>query len=303
MAASQTTSGQVSAPGRPRLHRLTERVGELSALDGPAEKVAKKVRGLLDPGPVKDAISGTFLGHPLHPLLTDIPIGSWTSATILDVVGGERSREAAERLIAVGIAAAVPTAMTGTSDWADTTPADDTVRRIGAVHAASNVAALVLYGASLGARRRGRRGRGVLLGMAGLGALSVGGQLGGHLSYDKGVGVQQTAFRDLPDEWTATVSEQDLREDEPTRAEAGDLPVVLVRHEGRIHALADRCTHRGGSLSQGAIEDGCVKCPLHDSLFRLADGAVMRGPATSPEPAFDVRVSDGTVEVRARGAA
>jgi nitrite reductase/ring-hydroxylating ferredoxin subunit/uncharacterized membrane protein len=302
VAASQTTPAPAGPPDRPRLHRLAERVGELSIIDGPAENVARRVRGLLEPGAVKDAVSGTFLGHPLHPLLTDIPIGSWTSATILDVVGGEGSQQAAKRLIAVGIAAAVPTSMTGTSDWADTTPADDTVRRIGAVHAISNVTALVLYGASLGARRRGRHGRGVLLGMAGLGALGVGGHLGGHLSYDKGVGVQQTAFRDVPEEWTATLSDEDLQEGEPTRASAGDLPVVLVRHESRIHVLADRCTHRGGSLSEGTIEDGCIKCPLHNSLFRLTDGAVMRGPAGSPEPALDVRVIDGTVEVRARTA-
>jgi nitrite reductase/ring-hydroxylating ferredoxin subunit/uncharacterized membrane protein len=302
MTESQTDDKRAGPPDRPRMYRLAERIGELSALDGPSEKVAKKVRGLLDAGAVKDAVSGTSLGHPLHPLLTDVPIGSWTSATVLDFVGGKQSRDAAERLIAVGIAAAVPTAMTGTSDWADTTPADDTVRRIGAVHAVANIAGLLLYGASLGARRRQQHKRGVLLGLAGMGAVAAGGHLGGHLSYEKGVGVQQTAFQDLPDDWTATVAEGDVREDEPTGGSAGDLPVVLVRHEGQIRALADRCTHRGGSLSQGSIEDGCVKCPLHDSLFRLSDGAVIRGPATSPEPALDVRVRDGTVEVRARAA-
>lgn len=286
-------------PDRPRLYALAERVGSLDGLDEPAEAVARKVRGLLDPGAVKDAISGAWLGHALHPLLTDIPIGSWSSATMLDLFGGRRSRAAAQRLIGIGALAAVPTAVTGTSDWADTTPADDAVRRIGAVHAVANTAALLLYGTSLRARRRGRHGRGVVLGFAGLGALVVGGHLGGHLSYDKGVGVDQTVFRSRPEEWTPTVPERRVREGEATRASAGDLDVLLARHEGRIYALADRCTHRGGSLSEGTLADGCVTCPLHGSVFRLADGAVMRGPAGAPEPAFDVRVEEGIVEVRA----
>ncbi|HLL85699.1 MAG TPA: Rieske (2Fe-2S) protein [Thermoleophilaceae bacterium] len=292
----QWTAGR---PAQPRLHALAEQVGRLEALDGPAEAVARRVRGLLDPGAVKDALSGAWLGHALHPLLTDIPIGTWSSAGILDVVGGRRSQEAAERLIGIGVLAAVPTAITGTSDWADTTPADDTVRRIGAVHAAANTVALLLYGSSLAARRRRRHGRGVALGLAGLGALMAGGHLGGHLSYDKAVGVQNTAFRDLPGEWTPTVAEEEVREGEPTVATAGDIDVLLTRHEGRIYALADRCTHRGGRLSEGPLEDGCVTCPLHGSIFRLVDGSVVRGPAGAPEPAFDVRVQEGTVQVRA----
>lgn len=299
MASVQTHEQLASAPTEPMLHALAERVGRLEALDGPAEGVARKVRGLLDPGPVKDAISGAWLGHALHPLLTDIPIGSWSSAAMLDLFGGERSRAAVERLIGIGILAAVPTAMTGTSDWADTTPADDTVRRIGAVHAVANTAALALYGGSLAARRRGRHGRGVLLGLAGLGALTVGGHLGGHLSYDKGVGVNQTAFRALPEDWTPTVSDGEVREGEATAASAGDIDVILARHEGRVYALADRCTHRSGKLSQGTVSDGCVTCPLHGSVFRLSDGGVVRGPAGAPEPAFDVRVDEGTVYVRA----
>src|SRR5688572_20751329 len=123
MAGTQTSEWKAGTPDRPYLHRLAERLGELSPLDGPAEALAKKVRGLLGPGAVNDALSGTFLGHPLHPLLTDIPIGTWTSATLLDLLGGDRSRDASERLIAVGIVAALPTAATGTSDWAETTPA------------------------------------------------------------------------------------------------------------------------------------------------------------------------------------
>lgn len=172
------------------------------------------------------------------------------------------------------------------------------VRRIGAVHAVANTAALLLYVGSLRARRRGRHGRGVALGLMGVGALAAGGHLGGHLSYDKGVGVNQT-FDALPEESTSTVPEDEVREGEATRASAGDVAILLSRHEGRVYALADRCTHRGGSLADGPLADGCVTCPLHGSIFRLADGAVVRGPAGAPEPAFAVRIEDGTVDVRA----
>ena len=132
-------------PQRPRLHRLAEQVGLLEALDGPAESVARAVRGAIPRGAVKDALSGTWLGHALHPLLTDVPIGTWTSSLLVDVLGGREGRRASERLIAVGVLASLPTAATGMSDWADTTPADDSVRRVGAAHAAANVAALGLY--------------------------------------------------------------------------------------------------------------------------------------------------------------
>jgi hypothetical protein len=117
---------------------MSERIGSLDVLDKPGTFIAGLVRKLLPGGAVKDALSGTWMGHALHPLLTDVPIGTWTSATMLDVVGGADSERAAEILIAVGIAAAVPTAVTGWSDWADTEPDSDEVRRLGIVHAASN---------------------------------------------------------------------------------------------------------------------------------------------------------------------
>src|SRR4051794_34117805 len=103
---------------RPRLQHLAERVGAATVLDGPAEAVAGWIRGLVPRGPVKDTLSGTPLGHALHPFLTDLPIGTWTSAVLLDVVGGRAARPAAQRLIAAGVLAAVPTAASGLNDWA-----------------------------------------------------------------------------------------------------------------------------------------------------------------------------------------
>jgi nitrite reductase/ring-hydroxylating ferredoxin subunit/uncharacterized membrane protein len=290
----------MSAPAeRPTLHRLAEEVGRATAIDGPAEAVAGAVRGAVPRGPVKDALSGTPLGHALHPLLTDLPIGTWTAATLLDVVGGRDARPASERLVAIGILAAAPTAATGLNDWADTTPASDSVRRVGAVHAVANVAALGLYAASWAARRRGRHGRGVALGLAGLGALSVGGHLGGHLSYSKAVGVDQTALEARPDEWTVVFDDAALPEGGLRSARLQDTTVVLARVNGEVHALADRCAHRGGALHEGELVDGCVECPLHGSRFRLADGSVERGPSAYPQPRYEVRVRDGRIAVRA----
>jgi nitrite reductase/ring-hydroxylating ferredoxin subunit/uncharacterized membrane protein len=289
---------QPGAPGKPALERLAESIGDIDALDAPAEAVAKQVRAILRPGAIKDALSGTWLGHALHPLLTDVPIGAWTSATVLDLVGGAESRPAARRLVGLGIAAAVPTAAAGWADYADTTKVDERVRRIGIVHAVSNVAALGLFTASWFARHRGAHGRGVALSFAGAGAMGAGGYLGGHLSYAKGVGVDRTIFERRPSDWSFALAESDLADGEPRAAEVAGVQVLLVRRGDRIFALAGRCSHRGGPLHEGELTGDCIQCPWHGSRFRLEDGAVERGPATFPQPAYEVRVHEGQVQVR-----
>jgi nitrite reductase/ring-hydroxylating ferredoxin subunit/uncharacterized membrane protein len=279
--------------------RLVDPVEQAEALDAPGKAVGKAVRDLLSPGAVKDALSGTWLGHALHPWLTDFPIGTWTSSLLLDILGGGESRAASRRLVGLGIVASLPTAVSGLNDWADTTPASDGVRRIGAVHAVANVAALGLYVASYAARRREDHGRGVALGLAGAGALAVGGHLGGHLSYSRAVGVDNTAFESGPDEWTDVLADADLAEGKLARAEVEGEPVVLARVRGEVHALSDTCAHRSGSLSEGELTGDCVECPLHGSRFRLSDGSVERGPSAYPQPVYDVRVQDGRIAVRA----
>jgi nitrite reductase/ring-hydroxylating ferredoxin subunit/uncharacterized membrane protein len=299
MVVEPTTSTiwKAPPPDAPRLHALTERLEGAAVLD-PAESIAKRVRGAFEPGTVKDLLSGRPLGHALHPLLTDVVIGSWTSATILDLIGGAQSRPAAERLIGVGIAASLPTAVSGATDWADTTVSSAPVRRVGAIHAVLNVGALALYGASLAARRNGSRGKGVLLGLAGASVLGASGHLGGHLSYVRGVGVIQTAFAEPLEDWTQACLAAEVREGEPFVARVQGQEILLVRQDGAIHALADRCIHRGGPLHEGTIEDGCVTCPWHFSRFRLRDGGVDRGPATAPQPTYDVREAGDRIEIR-----
>jgi nitrite reductase/ring-hydroxylating ferredoxin subunit/uncharacterized membrane protein len=268
-------------------------------LDGLGERIGKLVRGAIKPGTLKDAVSGTWLGHAVHPMLTDVVIGSFTSATLLDLLGGDDDGAAAERLIAVGIAAYGPTALTGVNDWADSEPVDETVRRVGLVHASSNALALTLYGSSLAARRRGDVGRGKLLSVAGAAVLAAAGYLGGHLSFTKGVGPNQTAFDPGPDDWTAAIASDELAADDPKTVVVEDTPVLLVRHREHVHALHDRCSHRGCSLGElGELDGETVECGCHGSRFSLRDGSIERGPATAPQPSYEVRERDGSIEIK-----
>jgi nitrite reductase/ring-hydroxylating ferredoxin subunit/uncharacterized membrane protein len=280
------------------VHDAVDAIASIEPLDAPAKKVAKKVRDSVPAGPVKDTLSGTWLGHALHPLMTDLPIGTWTSAVLLDWLGGRSARDAADRLIALGLAFSVPASVTGMTEWADSEPGNDEVRRVGAVHAVANVGATALFGASLAARRRGARGSGRLFALAGAGVLAASGHLGGHLAFAEGIGVDQTSFEDPPDAWTAALRESDLPEGESRYAEVGGVGVMVARYEGQVYALSSRCVHRGGPLDEGELSDGCVTCPLHGSTFRLADGGLERGPAAYPQPAWQVRVSDGVIELK-----
>lgn len=257
------------------LRRAPDLTEELAILDRPAAALAGAVDAMVPPGKVNDLLSGTWLGHALHPLLTDLPIGFWTSAWVLDLVGNRSMRPAAQRLVALGVLSAVPTAASGLVDWADTAGKP---RRTGVVHAVANSIALACYALSWRARRHGRHAAGVALGMVGAGAATVGGALGGHLAFALGVGVDNTVFDDHPDGWFPP----------------GD-DVLVVGDD----AIANRCTHRGGPLRAGTIEDGCVTCPWHASRFRLSDGEIVDGPATRPQPVFETRrTGNGATEVR-----
>jgi nitrite reductase/ring-hydroxylating ferredoxin subunit/uncharacterized membrane protein len=281
-----------------RLRPLARAIEGASALDPAAKAAGKAVREAIAPGAVKDGLSGTWLGHALHPLLTDTVVGTWTSALLLDLTGGRDAR-AADRLVAAGILCALPTALTGANDWADGEPASDGVRRVGAVHALGNVAALGLQVASLAARRRGSRRTGVTLSLGAGALLGLTGYLGGHLSFAQGVGVDETVFDQGPDAWTDALA-ADALGDEPVTAVVGDTPVLVTRVDGAIAAIHDRCSHRGCSLASGTIEGDTIECPCHGSRFSLRDGHVRRGPASAPQPSFEARESGGRIELRRR---
>lgn len=285
----------MKSPFRP----VAEAIERVEGLDPVADAVQSAVRPFVPPGPLKDLLSGTWLGHPVHPMLTDVTVGSWTSSFLLDVLGGEEMEGEADLLLGLGCLSALPTAAAGLSDWLDTRgPA----RRVGLVHAAGNLLALGLYTTAFLARRRGRRGSGTFLAMLGGGVASFTAYLGGHLSFGQGVGVAETAFETRPSDWTDVLGEGDLAEGEPKRVLAAGAPVMLYRAAGSIHAIGDRCTHRGCSLSDGAVDDDLVvTCPCHGSRFRLEEGSIVRGPATAPQPAYEARARAGRIEVRPPG--
>lgn len=279
------------------LHEFNERLEGLEQLDAVAKPIGKSVRDAVPAGPVKDALSGVWLGHALHPLLTDLPIGTWTSAILLDWLGGDGSRAAADRLIGLGLLSTVPTVATGMTEWADSEVGSAAARRIGILHAAANTAATVLFGASLAARRGGARGTGKLLALAGAGALGAGGYLGGHLSYNQGLGVDQTAFEEGPEDWTPALREDELPDGGTRFAEVAGVGVLVARVDGEVKAISNRCSHRGGPLDEGDFDGTCVTCPWHGSVFRVADGGVERGPAAYEQPAWRVRVQNGVIEL------
>jgi nitrite reductase/ring-hydroxylating ferredoxin subunit/uncharacterized membrane protein len=267
----------------------------------PIDRIAKlltKPERFLKPGFIKDTLSGTRLGHPLHPVLTDVAIGSWTSAAVIDVIGGERGAAMADALVGIGVLSAVPTAVSGWSDWLDT---EGEARRIGVVHGVGNAVVIAMYTASWVARRRGRRGLGVALGMLAGGVATGTAYLGGHLVYGQGVGVDNTAFDTVPAKWTKVLDDADgLIPGTPVLVQVKNVPVMVVSGPDGVEALHDRCSHRGGPLHKGVVKDGTVTCPWHESCFRLADGAVLQGPATAPQPSYEARINEGAVEVRRR---
>ncbi|HET8587663.1 MAG TPA: Rieske (2Fe-2S) protein [Candidatus Limnocylindria bacterium] len=282
----------------PLVHQsLAEAIEELELLDSVADPLQQLAKSAVPEGSqLKDALSGTWLGHPLHPPLTDVVVGAWTSALLLDLIGGQDAEAGADALVAAGVVAAVPTALSGLSDWADVRGGS---RRVGTVHALGNTTALVLHILSWFARRGGDRGRGRLLSASGFAVASFSAWLGGHLSFGLGVGVNQTAFDSAPEEWTPVLEADQLQDGALAAATAGTTPLLLLRRGEQVHALDDRCSHRGCLLHEGTLEGNTITCRCHGSTFRL-DGSIVSGPATAPQPSFDARLTGGRVEIRAR---
>lgn len=259
-------------------------------LDG-AVSVGQRLARLIRPGKARDALNGVWLGHPVHPVLVQASVGAWLSATILDVLGG--NEKASRQLVGAGLAAAVPAALAGAADWSEQ---HEQQMRVGVVHAAGNILASGIYGASLLARGpRARR----LLRLAGLAAVSASGLLGGHISFRLAGGANHA--EEVPHlvepGWHHLMAAADAVEGKPVRRLLGEVPVVAIRIDGTVHVLADRCSHMSGPLSDGELADGCLTCPWHGSVFRVAGGTVVRGPATAPQPAFEVRETDGAIQV------
>ena len=268
---------------------------QATSLDGLVAAGQRAAR-LIPPGKIRDALYGTWLGHPLHPLLVQATAGTWLSASILDLSGS--NDRAARALAAAGLAASVPAIAAGAADWSEQ---HEQQMRVGVIHAVANAIAVACYGSSLLTRSH-RASRGLRLG--GLAALTAGGLLGGHLSFRLAGGANHAeAVPHLVEPgWHSLTAVTDLPDGKLVRLLLGEVPVVALRDARQVYVFAGRCSHMSGPLADGNLSDGCVTCPWHGSVFRLSDGQVVRGPATAPQPVFESRVTDGMLQVRLPGA-
>ncbi len=290
----------LSALSASRPAALAERIERAPVLDRPVRVLSDTVVRALPPGPRTDALHGVPFGQPAHPALIRMPLGCWTSAVLLDLFRG--TDRAAGTLVAVGLAAAVPSAATGLADWS---ALHRHQQRVGLVHAISQAGATMLFGASLLARVTGRRGDGKLLSASGLAVATVGAYLGGHLALRLGAGASHAEPIDhlAALGWHDLCPLDDLPDGHLARRQLGYLSLLALRQGETVHVLSDHCAHLGGPLHQGRVVTVhgalCVTCPWHGSTFRLDDGAVMHGPATARQPAFESRITDSAwVQVR-----
>jgi nitrite reductase/ring-hydroxylating ferredoxin subunit/uncharacterized membrane protein len=271
------------------------------AIDRVAEPLSKAVRGAYEAGgplgqQAKNALHGVWLGHPLHPVLTDVPLGAWTTALALDAAaqGDSGMRRAATFAMGVGLLGAAGSAVTGLTDWSET---DGQSRRTGLVHGLLNVTATAFFAAAFALRQKDSHEGGRKCAWTGYAIALAAAYLGGDLVYDQRIGVTH-AVGSLPEEFTPVLDSAALPENTMVRARAGDTDVLLVRQHGRVCALVHACAHLGGPLSEGTLNDGSVVCPWHGSEFGLADGRVLNGPATHDQPCLLVRERDGRIEVK-----
>ena len=250
---------------------------------------------------IKNFLHGTWLGHPLHPVIKDVPIGAWTMTAVLDVAeltGSRKYKNGADAAVAIGIVGALGAAVTGLTDWTGTTTKK---RKIGLMHGMLNIGATALYATSYALRKNKKtRGTAIALSMAGYGVVSLAAYLGGHLVFGEQVGVDHTATsEEYPTDFVAVLAENELQDNTMKSVKAGEISVLLAKQNNKIYAIANTCSHLGGPLNEGELlEGGKVKCPWHDSVFSLEDGCVINGPASEKQPQFEIRLRNGQIEVK-----
>jgi nitrite reductase/ring-hydroxylating ferredoxin subunit/uncharacterized membrane protein len=254
----------------------------------------------------KTLLHGTWLGHPLHPAITDVPIGAWLLAGFFDVLWlaapsqNQWAARGAEWLVIVGIVGAVAAAVTGMADWSDTYGAE---RTVGLYHGALNTLALLLFIISAVLRFTVDTGMSIpaaILGFVGIAAMLVAAYLGGDMVFGKGTGVNHTAWEAAPEDYESVLPVDQLSERALRRVTVADAPVVLLKAGETYYAIAATCTHAGGPLDEGELQGEVVQCPWHGSRFRMRDGKPITGPATFAQPRYDVRVRDGMIQLRRR---
>ena len=238
--------------------------------------------------PVRNFLHGIWLGHPFHPVVTDIVVGAASTLAVLDVAeaaGAKQIAPAADLALVTGISSAVVAAAAGVTDWH---VIDGTAKKVGFVHMLFNLTGTSLYVASLVARKLGNRSLGRALAFTAYGTLFGGAYLGGHLVFAKKIGVDHAAGWEEKDEYATVMGESELGQGEIKRVMLDETPLALLRNGATIVAMSDSCAHLGCSLAEmGVIEGDSIRCSCHGSRYRLADGAVLEGPSAHPQPVYD----------------
>ena len=273
-------------------------------LDSIADRVQPQVQAVIDKGGtrLRNVVDGVWFGTPLHPVLTDVPVGSWTAAITFDALdvatGSKAVRNAADASLALGVAGGFAAAALGLSDWRYLSGGS---RRMGTAHALLNAAGLALNTTSLVLRAAGRRRAGQVAFLSGYSLVGMGAHLGGELSYGYGLRVNTNVFQEAgPDDFTPLLNEDELAQNSMRRVEANGVGVLLSRTgSGEICAISATCSHFGGPLEEGDREGDTVVCPWHKSRFDLCSGEAIDGPAVFPQSRYETRVRDGKIEVRA----
>lgn len=282
---------------------LINRLEDTTALDPLVKRVQKLVDAALRPRWLRDILHGVPLGHPVHPLAVQVPLGTWLSAAALDAFPG--TDRAARMLIGVGVLSAVPAAVAGYNDWSKL---HEQQLRVGLVHSVSNLVATGFYAASFLQRTRGKHASGKVLSYAGLAVAAGAGFLGGHLTYRQAAGVNHTEDVPhlFPEGWHPLAPLADIAEDQLEHRVVEETSLLVYRHSDEVNVLSDVCSHLSAPLHEGTVVAGahtaagsnpCVECPWHQSVFSLHTGEVVHGPATSPQPKFRTRITDGVVEI------
>ena len=284
-ASGHSSSEPAHSPVDEKLQKLLDK-----ALYGGGQPAAQKLR---------DFLNGTWLGQPLHAVLTDLPVGAWTAAMVFDALDLALERRefalAADTAIVIGLAGAAGAAATGLTDWSDVDPP---ARRIGFLHGLLNLSGTALFTTSLLLRKQKSRSAGRMVGALGYAVMAYAAHLGGKMVYEQRVGVDRTSGQVFPEEFVAVLPDASLADGKPTRAMYQGTPILLVRRGDRLYAMAETCSHFSGPLSEGKVEGDTIVCPLHFSRFALEDGRVVNGPAVHPQPCLEVRVRAGQIEVR-----
>ena len=294
------------------LDALIGRIEAAESLDRPAYAIGKAISrtGQLGGRPgktVANTLHGRPYGHPVHPMIVAIPIGTWTLAFGLDLLGAvgllrHRSTiRAADVALTAGSVGATAAIATGLADWLALNGRD---KRVGLVHGTVNITTLGLNLWSGRLRRQERRAAGIWVSAAAYATMTIGGYLGGHLVYRRRAAVDHADRSPVPREFTAVATFASLPENKPYRVAVWDevahseIGIALVRQGDQVHAMGARCAHAGGPLDEGWVLNGTLVCPWHGSRFDLKTGQPATGPSTCPQPRYEVRLQDGVVELR-----